>query len=295
MPIALVLLAGGLIATAILGPLGFGVLVWRVSPSGLFQLYGAHIAELVLVVPAMLGAAWLWRRGHRVAPVLALGAAVYALYGSVQFVLFPDYTLYAGNNERFFPLFLLTVILAWIVAVRAWNALASAPPAYPRWLRRTFAVVVLATNGLVCLAWISQVLGIAFAGTLPPGYADAPAGFWLIRLVDLGAIVPISVATAIGVWSGQLLASRAAPGVASFLTLEVGAVLAMGLAQLWLRDPTASAGLVAALLPVFLALAATTALLLQSHLRNAPSATSVGQPGRQLTPREAPAPLAVGS
>src|SRR5687768_3189810 len=118
MPLVLVSLAIALVATAALGPVGLGLLVWRVSPSGLIQLYGAHIAELLLVVPAALTAAWLWiragRRGSGVARALALGAGGYALYVSVQFVLFPDYSLYAGNNERFFLLFLASSILAWV-------------------------------------------------------------------------------------------------------------------------------------------------------------------------------------
>ena len=293
MPIVLFLLAGGLVATALLGPLGLGVLVWRVSPSGLMQLYGAHIAELVLVVPAMLGAGWLWQRRHHLAPVLAFGAAAYALYVSVQFVLFPDYTLYAGNNERFFPLFLPIVILAWVVAVRAWAALDSGTSSPPRWLARTFTIVVLATNGLIGLTWTAQVLGIAAGGTLPPGYAEAPAGFWLIRLVDLGAIVPLSVATAIGVWREHPLATKAATGVASFLTLEVGAVLAMGLVQLWLRDPTASTGLVAALGPVFVALASTMVLLLRSYHDGAPAVGLVGQARRRLVADPTLSPIAM--
>jgi hypothetical protein len=279
MPMALVLLAAGLVATAMLGPLGLGVLVWRVSPSGLIQLYGAHIAELVLVVPSMLAAAWLWRRGHALAPALALGGAAYALYVSVQFVLYPDYTLHEGNNERFFPLFLPLVTLAWFVAIRAWGALDLSPPAPPRWLGRAFAGVVLTTSSLIGPLWLSQVLGIAVSGTLPPDYAESPAGFWLIRLVDLGVIVPLSLTTAAGVWRGRAVAMRAAPGVASFLTLELGAVLAMGLVQLWLRDPTASAGFVAALLPLFLALATTTVLLLRLHVH-------IGRPGTvQAQPR----------
>jgi hypothetical protein len=57
MPIALLLLASGLTASIVLGPLGLGLLQWRVSASGLNQLYGASIVELVLVVPATLVAA----------------------------------------------------------------------------------------------------------------------------------------------------------------------------------------------------------------------------------------------
>ena len=282
MPLVLGSLAVALVATAALGPMGLGLLVWRVSPSGLIQLYGAHIAELLLVVPATLTAAWLWpragRRDRGVAPALALGAGGYALYVSVQFVLFPDYSLYTGNNERFFLLFLTSTVLSWVALVRAWAALnrraidsVSSPS---RRLKRAFAFVVLATNGLIGSTWLSQVLGIA-GGALPPGYADSPTGFWLIRLVDLGVVIPLSVVSAVALLRGHSAGIRTAPAVASLLTLEVGAVLAMGVAQLWLGDHTASLVLVFLLGFMFLGIASTTTLL----LRHLSTAALVANPG----------------
>lgn len=61
MIIALVLLAAGLAANVLLGPLGLGLIEWRVSVNGLNQTYGADAASLLLVVPAALAAAWRWR------------------------------------------------------------------------------------------------------------------------------------------------------------------------------------------------------------------------------------------
>ena len=76
----LVLLAVALSANVLLGPLGVGLLVWRVSANGLNQTYGADAVSLLLVVPAALAAAWLWRVGHRLAaPLGARGWVGHAL------------------------------------------------------------------------------------------------------------------------------------------------------------------------------------------------------------------------
>jgi hypothetical protein len=238
------------------------LLQWRVSASGLNQLYGASIVELVLVVPATLVAAWLWHRHHLLAPVLALGVAPYSLYVAIQAVLFPDYNVYPGNNERFFLLFLALTILGWTIAVRAWTGFHPSPLPPPHWLGRACAAILLVLNGVIGFAWLAQILPIALTGTLPPGYAEAPSGFWLIRLVDLGFIIPISLASAIGLWRRNPGAIQATYGLMSFLTLELAAVLAMGLVMLWRQDPHASPVLVYVLAPILLALAALTVRLL---------------------------------
>ena len=51
------------------------------------------------------------------------GAGLAALYYGIAEVLGPDYIRYAGNNERYFPLFLGVILLSWIAAIRAWAAL----------------------------------------------------------------------------------------------------------------------------------------------------------------------------
>ncbi|HET8626026.1 MAG TPA: hypothetical protein VFL91_01315 [Thermomicrobiales bacterium] len=277
MPILLLLLALGLAANVVLGPLGLGLIAWRVSANLINQTYGADAATLALVVPAALAAAWLWWRGRRLAAPLALGAGLAALYYAVAEVLGPDYTRYAGNNERFFPLFLAVIVLAWVVAARAWVALDPEPPRPAPWLARAFAAVLLAAGALLAVAWLAQVLDIARTGGLGQAaqareYAEAPTAFWVVRIVDLGVIAPACLATGVGLWRGRAAAIKAAYGLAAFLTLQGASVLAMGAVMLWRRDPTASPALVYALAPVVLAAAAGTLALMRSYAGRAPAA-----------------------
>lgn len=265
MIIMLLLLAVALATNVLLGPLGLGVIDWRVSANGLNQTYGADAASLLLVVPTTLIAAWCWWRGRRLGAPLALGAGLATLYYAVAETLGGDYLRYDGNNERFFLLFLALIILSWTTAARAWAALDLDPPRPPVWLARGFAIVLTLGGGLIGLAWLAQLLTIARTGNVGPEYLESPSAFWTIRIVDLGFIVPICLATSVGLWRSNALAIRAAYGVAAFMTLQAAAVLAMGGVMLWRHDPTASPALVYALTPITLALAACTLALFHSY------------------------------
>ncbi len=216
MVIALLLLALVLAANVLLGPLGLGLIDWRLSANGLNQTYGADAATLVLVVPAALAAARLWWRGHRLAAPLALGAGLAALYYGIAEVLGPDYSRYQGNNERYFPLCLAVIILGWTSAARAWAALDADPPRPAVWLARSFAAVLVLGGALIGLAWMAQIATITVTGAVGPEYTDAPSAFWTIRIVDLGFLVPICLATGVGLWRGAALAVRASYGVAAY-------------------------------------------------------------------------------
>jgi hypothetical protein len=255
-----------LVATNVLvGPLGLGWLVWRVSPLGLNQTYGADAAALLLVVPTTVLAAWTWQRGRRLAAPLALGVGLATLYYAVAETLGGDYYRYPGNSERFFPLFLALIVLSWLVAAGAWARLDAAPPPLPGWLARGFAVLLLLGAGLIGLAWSLQLIGIAVTGTVGPEFLDSPSAFWTIRIVDLGFIVPLCLMTGLGLWHGRAWARRATFGLAAFMTLQAAAVLLMGIVMLWRHDPTASPALVSGLAPITLGLIVGTLLLLRSY------------------------------
>jgi hypothetical protein len=277
MVIMLLLLAAALAINAILGPLGFGLIAWRVSANGLNQTYGADAAILALVVPATLAAAWLWWRGRRLGAPLALGAGLAALYYGIAETLGPDYIRYPGNNERYFLLFLAVITLAWIVAARAWAALDPAPPRPPVWLARGLAVVLALGAGVIGVAWLAQLLDIAVSGAVTPEYLEAPSAFWTVRIVDLGFIAPVCLGVGVGLWRGSGLAIKAAYGVVAFMVLQAAAVLAMGGVMLWRDDPAASPALVYALAPITAALVACTLALLRSYAGNGEARTGTGQ------------------
>jgi hypothetical protein len=287
MPGTLVLLAVALSTNVLLGPLGFGLLEWRVSANGLNQTYGADAASLLLVVPAALAAAWLWRVGHRLAAPLALGVGLATLYYAIAETLGGDYLRYPGNNERFFLLFLALIVLSWTIAARAWSALDARPPVPARWLLRAFGTVAILAGALLGLAWTAQLVPIAVTGVVGPEYLDSPSAFWTIRIVDLGFITPIALWTGVGLWRGHAAAIRAAYGLASFLTLQGAAVLAMGLVMLWRADPTASAAFVYVLAPIAVGTGVLTVRLLASYAGGRRSLTRQGP--RQLTTQRGPA------
>jgi len=212
MPIALLAIAALLAMNALLGPLGLGVIHWRVSEIGLNQTYGADGAALLLLAPTAVAAAWLWLARARVAAPLALGVGLATLYYALASGLGPDYARYPGNNERFFLILLLLIVLSWTVAIRAWAALDTRPPEPAKWLARSLATVLIFGAAAIGLAWSKQVIDIAIAGSLSGAdalaYADAPGAFWLVRVVDLGFIVPLCLATGVGLWRGSPTAVR---------------------------------------------------------------------------------------
>jgi hypothetical protein len=282
--LALVALGTALAAAALLGPLALGLIEWRISANSLNQTYGADGAALVLLAPASVAAAWLaWRRRPVAAP-LAFGLGLASLYYGVASVLGADYVQYEGNNERFFLLFLAIIVLSWTVAVWGWSEMGGSSRQPARTLARATAIVFVAGGIAIASAWLVQLATIATNGGLiaaadVQAYRESPSAFWLVRIVDLGFIVPLAVVSGAGLWRGNAVAAQAATGIASFMTLQASAVLAMGVIMLIRSDPTATPALVVVLAPITLALAFLTVRLLLTYDRaslpeEAPSSTA---------------------
>ncbi len=268
--IAMLALAAALAAAAILGPLALGLIDWRVSANSLNQTYGADGAALVLLAPAAAVAAWLWWSGRRVAAPLAFGVGLASLYYGVASVLGADYVQYEGNNERFFLLFLAIIVLSWTIAAAGWSGMGGDAPQLSRRVARATAIVFVLGGLAITAAWLVQLATIASNGALTQAsdiqaYNESPSAFWVVRIVDLGFIVPLAVWAGIGLWRGSATATRAACGVAAFMTLQAAAVLAMGVIMLVRNDPTATPALVVVLAPISVALAALTIRLLVSY------------------------------
>jgi hypothetical protein len=83
-------LALGVAAASLLGPLGFDLMHYRTSETTLNQLLGSDAAALFVVAPLTLAAAVLVARRHPVGPLLALGVGVYALYTCTQIIIGQD-------------------------------------------------------------------------------------------------------------------------------------------------------------------------------------------------------------
>ena len=269
---ALIALGLGVAAVSLLGPLASGLIDWRIAENTEIQLVGQDIVGLVLVAPVAIAAGVLWLRQHRLAPPLALGPALFSLYTFMSYVLSPDYHRYAGNNENAYPLLLGIIILSWVTAAAAWSAFDRASPTeLSDRVRRTLGIAFLLVAGLFIFAWSGQIVQV-IAGTADlPEYLDDPGTFWVIKTFDLAFVMPVAIATGIGLLRNNWLAVHAAYAIAGFFTLMSAAVSAMGIMMLLRDDPAASYFLPAVTTPMTLVIGGLTVMLYRAYLGTGPS------------------------
>lgn len=183
----------------------------------------------------------VWRR-QLAGPLLALGPSLYALYMYSQLALGGDVVRYPGNSERFFPLYLALFILAGVIAFRAWTVLAAAElPRPSRTADRVFG-------------WFSLLVAAFLAAGLHlPGLIDAwrdhptgteyladPVVFWLVKMMDLGLVVPALVAIGVGVLRRTGWADKAKYAATGWIALLGSAVAGMAITMQITDDPAAT-------------------------------------------------------
>ena len=267
--ILLILLGLLVAASALLGPLVFGVVRFHVSPSAETQLLGGEVVSLIVVAPLAIIAGALWLRGNPLAPALALGPSVYSLYMYVQFIIGPDYTRYPGNNEYAFPLYLALILLSWATGLSAWRALAVTPmPRLGIGVRRALAAILLVLNITFGFAWIASVAAVLaspHASSAWQEYQLDPTLFWLIRMMDLGFVIPASFIVAVGLLRRAPWSVTLAYAFLGFQTLIVAAVAGMAVMMSVRSDPASNPVLLAITVLLTVALAAMFFSLLRAQ------------------------------
>jgi len=268
---ALITLGLLMAVSSILGPLVLGLVRFHTSGPAITQLVGGDVVTLLIVAPTAILAGILWLRDSPLAPPLALGPAVYALYTYVQYIIGPEYARYPGNSEYFIPLYILLVILSWTTGVSAWRRLTStALPRIEPGLQRALGALMLLVNLIFALAWLASIAAV-LTGRHPPEYEMDQTLFWVVRLMDLGFVIPASFIVAVGLLCRTRRATRLAYGFLGFQTLIVAAGAGMAVMMTVRDDPSASAVLIAASSLMAVALTGMFLALLR-RLAPAPSA-----------------------
>jgi hypothetical protein len=243
---ALITLGGGVAASAIVGPLALGAVKFHVSTTMETQLLGGEIVSLFIVAPLGILTGFMWMRSAPRAPILALGPALYSVYMYPQFVVGPQYERYPGNNEYLFPLYLALTLLGWLISVRAWAELRTRETQIlHNGVRRILGVLLIALNAIIGLTWISSVITVVADPAAHTEYQSDQTLFWIIRLMDLGFVIPAGLIVGGGLLLRRAWADRLALAFTGFQTLIVAAVAAMALLMAIRRDPAANAVLLA--------------------------------------------------
>ena len=263
-------LAGLLAAAAVLGPLVLGVVTYRTSPTTLNQLLGSDAAVLAVVVPLTAFAAVLAARRSPVAPPLAAGVGAFALYTYVQVVVGQEYLRLPGNVERLFLLYLAVVVTAEAAVVLGLRG-APVPPVARRLDRVTGVVLLLeATFLLVGLHLPTMLQAWRDPGAMVQ-YASSPTPFWLVKIMDLGIVVPVTVTVGIGLLRLAPWARRLRATLLVACTCLGASVTAMALVMLAHHDPDASPVLAAGFAAFTCAFAGLTVASCRPLVRRLPA------------------------
>ena len=260
-------LGTGIAVSTVLGPLVLKAITFRTSTHLENQFVGGEIISLAVVAPTAIASGVLWLRGHPLAPALAFGPALYAVYTYTTVVLGQEYTRYDGNVEQFFPLYAGLVAGGAAIAAFAWSRLGETVVPVPSdRLRRTTAGIFLGLGGFFALAWALQIR-LVVTGQPPAEYQEGPTLFWVIKLLDFGFMIPLLIATGTGLLRQHPAAIKAAYGLATFATCLAGSIAGMAIAVEVKGDPSAQPAMLAVLVPATIGLALITKHLLGSYLK----------------------------
>lgn len=234
MAFGLAVLAVGLAANAVLGPLILDIVDYPFSESIRNQAIGLEAVTLVLVVPWAVAAAALNLRCHRLGPVLAVPPGGYAAYMMVQYVVGPDYLEYRAIVILHLGLF----VLGMLTAVAGWALQRPGSLGLPT--SRRYALIPLGLGLFVLSRYLPLFFGAASEEPLVDEFADDPAMYWTIVLLDLGVVVPAAFATALAVYWRAERAAQALYALLGWFVLVPISVAAMAIVMLVNDDPNES-------------------------------------------------------
>jgi hypothetical protein len=277
----LMLLAAAVAVGVVLGPLVFDVLRYRTSPTSMNQIVGGDAATLVVVVPISVTVGVLAIRRNPAAPVLALAPSIFVVYTYTQLIVGNEHLRLPGNVERFFPLLLGVFVLAGAIAVRAWNSVSAAqlPATSPRTYRAAgvllLAIAVFVVVGLHLPTYLDAMRDHPSAVQ----YLSSPTPFWLVKLMDLGIVVPAAVAVGIGALRHREWARKPVYAILGAYALIGASVAAMAITMVLRADPDASMASLIGMTLLAVVLAAVTWYVYRPLFRRVSAQSGPSAPG----------------
>jgi len=243
--------AGIFVLLAVVGPLGLGILQHRTSQSGIYQLAGQDLTDLLLMTPLLVigGVLHLMRRDG--AKYFLVLTPITLIYTGFSYGIGQEWNnlAYTGNVESYFWYFIALIIGGLILGMSSLSMFTEddAPVFKQRGLK-IYVILVAVFLMFFTMMWISEVNEVITTGDTATGsYLSAPTVFWVIRYLGLGITIPL------GLMALYLMLTRpktAYPIILLFFGFFVTlgtAVNTMALVQLLSGDPelagTAASGL----------------------------------------------------
>jgi len=238
---SLLLLAIGIASNSIVGPFISGIVKYPFSDSIRNMTIGLDAVSLIFVVPLAVFAAVYVYQGKQVGYIAAISPSVYAMYTFVQFIIGPQYIEYSPVVLLHLALFLLSGY----IFVNAWHRIQFKElPNFNRLREKICATVLFLLAIFTSLSYIASIPQIFKGGTIPATYIEDPTVYWSIFLLDLGFVLPITIAVSVGLLQNKGFAQKAVYGMVGWYTLVIGSVVGMFVVMFLNGDSNVNAAMV---------------------------------------------------
>jgi len=203
------------------------------NPYFVAQARGQDLISLVVVLPTLIIAAFLARRGSPRARLLWMGGLVYLVYTYVV----------AAFDVKFNLLFLVYVallgcslyaLIGGLVTTNMADIKASFAKKTPV---KAVSIYLAALAALFYFLWLSEIIPALMAGNIPQSIRDNGTPTNAVHVLDMAWILPAFGLAAVNLWRKRALGYTLAEVLLSYVVFLVLAILGMVISMVWEGQP----------------------------------------------------------
>ena len=188
-----------IVVLAILGPLFLNIIKYKTSQSGIWQVLGQDLANLLLLAPICIVGGVLHLKKREAAKYLLILPAITLIYTGLSYGIGQEWNhpeLTGDYNiENFFWIYLILIIgglIMIIFTLPLFNQ--SDTPKFNSKAIKIYAISVIVFLVLFAMMWVKEVFEVVqFGDTVSGSYSSTPVVFWVIRYLDLGFTIPLGI------------------------------------------------------------------------------------------------------
>ncbi len=223
------------------GPTGFNKIIYKTSPSSIYQIIGQDIANIILLAPLCLVGGIAHLRQKKWAKYLLILTPIYLFYMGLSYGIGMEWTMqeYSGNSHNYFFLFVILMISSLILLIGTLPLFSeNDAPEFNRSSLNIYSLLMILFLLIFSKMWIDQVIQVIKYGDTSNGsYSSSPNLFWVIRYLDLGFTIPLGFISIYLLWSRPKRTYPVIQLFFGFFITMITTVNCMGISMLLNNDP----------------------------------------------------------
>lgn len=223
------------------GPLILNRIIYKTPPTGIYQIQGQDLVNLILIAPLLILGGILLLMSKKQYKYFLVLTPLTVIYYALSYTIGCEWSssVYKGNSEKYAYFFLYILICALLIMLYTLQDFRNQGMVFNKKWLTVYTVVLGLFSLLFAMMWMKEVNQVIFTGT-SRSYNEAPTAFWLVRYFDLGFSIPLLLISTYLLWtraSSSLSMQMLSYGF--FITMAAS-VNSMGFMMLVNRDKTAS-------------------------------------------------------